>query len=96
MYEIDDELYARSAEQLLDTLGRESYHTDTLTFCYDGVQCTFKFTVVIYRERVECPDESFMVITDLVPVWWEFLTTINGEEMLNEFDFERICDIVCP
>ena len=29
-------------------------------------------------------------ITDIVPVWWEFITEVDGEECLNDFSFRYL------
>ncbi len=95
MLKIDEELYELVAELLLDAIGEENYFSDILTFDYNNMHCTLKSAMIAYRKKIDYPEGSFVEIEELVPVWWEFHTTVDGEEMLNEFNIHEVCDLIC-
>ena len=51
-------------------------------------------SLIIYRKRVEMPEGVIEIIEDIVPVWWEFHTTIDGVELINDFDFSALKEFI--
>ncbi|MBO5875511.1 MAG: hypothetical protein J6Q20_03190 [Alistipes sp.] len=87
MYEISSEIYKKAALRLCDQVGDGDYFSGTITFVHEEVECRMLLSIIIYHKRVEMPEGSFETIEDVVPVWWEFHTEIDGEEQINDFDF---------
>ena len=46
--------------------------------------------MIVYRRRERLPEGDRDAIADLVPVWWEFHTAVNGGEVLNDFSFSEV------
>lgn len=90
IYSISPELYREVAERLTDAVGPGSYFSGTLTFGFGGMECRLTASVIVYRSRVVQPDGAAEAITDLVPVWFEFHTTGDGVETLNDFGFSEL------
>ena len=90
MYEISSQIYEKTAQKLCDLVGGNGYFSGTLEFAHEDIECRMVASLIIYRKRVEMPEGLFDVIDDIVPVWWEFHTVIDGEERSNDFDFSLL------
>ena len=90
MYEISSQIYEKTAQKLCDLVGGNGYFSGTLEFAHEDIECRMVASLIIYRKRVEMPEGLFDVIDDIVPVWWEFHTVIDGEERINDFDFSLL------
>ena len=56
----------------------------------DGFYSTLTATLIVYREAETMPEGCTVShISDVVPVWWEFVTVV-----LNDFCFKRLKDTV--
>lgn len=86
-YSISSELYREVALRLTEAIGAEGYYSGSLLFRHGPAECRLTASVIVYRRRVVAPDGVSDPISRLVPVWWEFHTTVDGEELLNDFDF---------
>lgn len=87
MYTLSPELYRETAVRLADAIDGENYFSGSLSFRFGDAECRLTASVIVYRRRESLPEGILTPISDLVPVWWEFHTTIDGEERLNDFDF---------
>ena len=94
MYEISSQIYEKTAEKLCNLVGGNGYFSGTLEFSHEDIECRMVASLIIYRKRVEMPEGLFDVIDDIVPVWWEFHTVIDGEELINDFDFARLKEYI--
>ncbi len=91
MYEISSELYLEVAQQLAVRFGDEGYFSGSIELEHREAECHLCLSAVIYRERVQLPEgRTVERIADVVPVWWEFHTFINGVEVLNDFSFGEV------
>ncbi|WP_346702986.1 hypothetical protein [uncultured Alistipes sp.] len=90
MYSVSTELYLEVASRLRDAIGDGSYFSGTLTFDFGEVACRLTASVIVCRERVRYPEGDRDEISDLVPVWWEFHTSDDGGEFLNDFSFSDL------
>ena len=90
MFCVTPEIYGRVAEIIADRLGRTDYLSEDFEFEADGVLCRLLFSAVVYRKRLYVPEGEFDVLSDLVPVWWEFHTFDAEGEMLNDFSFNEL------
>ena len=90
MYHILPELYDAAVEALLECIGCEEYFSGSVDFDYGDVECRLTVSVIVYRRLVVLPEGEREPVCDLVPVWWEFHTVVDGEELLNDFSFTGI------
>lgn len=90
MFLVLPELYREAAERLCGAIGNQSYFSGTILFSFDGTECRMTTSVIVYREKILLPDGDTEVIANLVPVWWEFHTSICGEEVSNDFSFSEM------
>ncbi len=90
MYSISTALYLETVEQLAETIGASNYFSGSLTFQFGEVACRMTTSVIVYRQHLSMPEDEQEIITDLIPVWWEFHTTIDGTEQLNDFSFTTL------
>lgn len=87
MYSVSSELYLEAAARLSEAVGGCNYFSGTFSFPFGGTECRFTGSVIVYRRRMSLPEGDRDVVADLVPVWWEFHTYAEGEEVLNDFSF---------
>lgn len=90
MYTVSSALYRQTAAQLAEAIGSENYYSGSLVFSFDDAECRLTASIIVYRTRIVQPDATTDALSDLVPVWWEFHTVRNGEELLNDFDFAEL------
>ncbi len=93
MYTISYQLYHEVSERLLSAIGNRTYFSGSVTFTHGEVDCRLICTLFIERNRgTEC-DGYRATISKIIPVWWEFHTSIGSEELLNDFSFKELLTI---
>lgn len=90
IYSVSSELYLEAAARLTEHIGGSNYFSGTFSFPFDGSECRFTGSVIVYRRCESLPEGACERITDLVPVWWEFHTFSDGVEVLNDFSFNQL------
>ena len=90
MYEISDQLYLEVAEHLLSRFGDGDYFSGVLEFEHDHTLCRMLLSAIIYHQRIRRDEGDIRLIVDVVPVWWEFHTTREQGEVLNDFSFNTL------
>ncbi len=90
MYSLSTELYLETVEQLTEAIGNSNYFSGSLTFPFGEVECRLTASVIVYRRQLSLPEGKQEIITDLIPVWWEFHTTIDQTEQINDFSFATL------
>ncbi|MBP3482969.1 MAG: hypothetical protein J6K28_06230 [Alistipes sp.] len=93
MYSISSQLYEETARRLRDAIGGRSYFSGSLDFVFEDTECRLTLSAVIYTSRREMPEGAITVIDDIVPVWWEFRTSDENGEMLNDFSFSALKEL---
>lgn len=83
--EITPALYALAVEKLAEAIDDKQWFSGTVSIPHPEMECTLQTAVIVYRDGTSPAD-----ITDIVPVWWEFSTKIEGEECLNDFSFRYL------
>lgn len=84
--EINEDIYIPIRDKLLKAIGSSSYVQSELYLTdeeIDKYDYYYQFSLIVYRDS-EC------MITDVVPVWWEFKTTLDGKEVANDFIFSEL------
>ena len=90
MYEITPLLYLKVAEALGDAIGNKDFFSGSVTVSDSNVDCRLVCTLVVSRESVSADMGSGTRIIRLSPVWWEFHTYCDEEELLNDFSFNEL------
>ena len=90
-YPVTPELYHETLIHLTDAIGAANYYSGTVAFDFDGIACRLLTSVIVYRRTERLPEGEYSLLTDLVPVWWEFHTESDEEgELLNDFSFDEL------
>lgn len=88
MYTISPNLYLQLATRLVELVGHRGYYSDTFEFEYGDVWCEMTLSAVVYHGCEDC--FACADVSDMIPVWWEFHTYIDGEEVLNDMSFNEL------
>lgn len=84
MIEITRNIYEEVLQKLVVEIGESDYISiRTITGSFDDVEYKFIINAVIYRD-------DFKNISEIVPIWWEFRTEIDGVEKMNDFLFSEM------
>ena len=90
MYEVSDQLYLEVADRLRSRFGDGDYFCGRLDFEHEQVVCHMVLSAVIYHHIHRCERGDVRLISDVVPVWWEFHTILADGEVLNDFSFNTL------
>lgn len=88
MIKITKNIYEEVLQKLVIEIGDSNYiSARTITGGFDDVEYKFIINAVIYRD-------DFKNISEIVPIWWEFHTEIDGVEKMNDFLFSEMMKLV--
>lgn len=87
---VSEAVYREACERLTEAIGGTNYYSGTLDFAAEGLECRLTVDAIVYRQRRPYPEGDMEEISDLVPVWWEFHTSKDGEELPNDFRFSEL------
>jgi hypothetical protein len=91
MLEIDDNVYAAVARAVCDAVGDSDFFNGRVECDTGGFWSTLTATLLVYRNEETLPEGMRSVISDIVPVWWEFSTVFPGMgEVVNDFSFAEM------
>lgn len=93
-YSVSSELYLEVLAHLIESIGTESYFSGSFSFPCGEIECRLTASVLVYRRTERLPEGESEVISDLVPVWWEFHTVGDEGELINDFSFARLRALV--
>lgn len=88
--QVSEALYLETYDRLRDAIGQQNYFSGSITFPFGGVECRLTIVVIAYRRDTSYPEGDEDEIENLVPVWWEFHTMKDGEELPNNFLFSEL------
>ena len=94
MYEITTSIYTRAAERLCDAVGSRSYFSGSLEFTVGDTECRLVASLIVRHKQIEMPEGIVEQISGLIPIWWEFHTTVDGEELINDFDLRTLEEFI--
>ena len=94
MYDVLPELYQEVATKIIEQVGRRGYYSGTLDFEWESVECHMVLSAVVHRRTEQFPEGEKWLVADMVPVWWEFHTYVDGEEVLNNFSFNELREFI--
>ena len=88
MIKITKNIYEEVLRKLVVEIRESNYiSARTITGSFDDVNYIFTITAVIYRD-------DFKNISEIVSVWWDFRTEIDGVEKMNDFLFSEMCKLI--
>ena len=94
MYRISPKFYSEMVEMLLGLIDQKEYFSGSFEFEFECVSCRVLLSAVIYRRDSLWPEGERREVTDMVPVWWELHTEIDGREVLNDFSFNELREYI--
>ena len=94
MYNVLPELYQKVLSKILDSIDSKGYYSGSHEFEYEGVECTMILSAVIHYRKERFPEGESEFVADMVPVWWEFHSYVDGEEVLNNFSFNELREYI--
>ena len=93
MYTISHQLYLEVAERLWGAIGSKGYYSGSVIFTHDDVECRLTCTLFVERHSYAESEGRLGEISRIIPVWWEFHTTVGSEELLNDFSLKELLSI---
>lgn len=95
MIEIHPKIYEKLTKLLIDKLEVSDFYSDITRFDVESMEYHFSATLMIYRKKVQYPEGEELEICDIVPIWWEFHSSSEDGEQLNDFDFAILKEYIC-
>lgn len=94
MYEFSDDVYLEIAERLLEAIGNDDFFSGVVTYDHGDLCCRLRVTVVVRRDKAPCVLPISQRAMRVIPVWWEMQTTIGGSDVMNDFSFSEMLNLV--
>ena len=94
MYSLQPEIYQDLAAAVAQSLSNIYYFNGSVAVADGDAECRLTASLIIYRHRAGHFSDETDYITDIVPVWWECRTIVDGEEVENDFDFALFRDVM--
>lgn len=88
-------IYTRLSQLLLEEICRDNYYSGYIEITDEEVHYHLSTSIFIYRPKSTLTTSDTAIISDIVPVWWELVTTTLAGEQLNDFDFRRLKNLLC-
>lgn len=95
MYNFNKKIYKHISELLLARICQTSFTYATFEFEDESILIRFGATIFPSLEQIDYPEGSRLAVVDLTPVWWSVRTFRGGEELLNDFDFSTLKEVLC-
>lgn len=94
MYKISTQLYLEIADKLMAAIGSKEFFSGSVRLTIGDTECTLICTLIVEHESIPTEGHCFCAISSLIPVWWEFHTIVDGEELLNDFSFKEFVETI--
>ena len=94
MLQITPVFYEHIALVLLDQLHGEGYFSGSFEFDFGSVSCRMVLSAVVHYHANDPAVGYSGEVKDVVPVWWEFHTTTDDGEVLNDFSFNELRNLI--
>ena len=86
MKQLSDNEYSVIGEKVLEAIGKGIYFSGSMV-SYIGNE-SYRFTVSVIADRKDG------AIINLIPVWWELHWVQDGKEVLTDFAFEKLNELL--
>lgn len=83
-------IYRQVAELLFKAIDDRAFFNGTIEYDTDEFYSSFRATLIIYRQKIEQQSVITNIITDIVPVWWEFSLHSHRGEELTDFSWREL------
>jgi hypothetical protein len=78
------------ATHLVELVGQGGYYSGTIEFEFEELFCQMTLSAVVYHQSQPDVGYTHCAVADMIPVWWEFHTYRDEEELLNDFSFNEL------
>ncbi|MFR9651427.1 MAG: hypothetical protein SNG35_05330 [Rikenellaceae bacterium] len=95
MYNFSKKIYNQLSGHLLELIVSSSFLYATFNIETEQTLIKFSSTLFPQLEKIDYPEGHCFVVVDLIPVWWSVRTFSGGEELLNDFDFNKLKASLC-
>ncbi len=95
MLTINQPLYEQLSELLIEGINGKGFYSGAIEIEEEQADHRFSATLIIYYKEHIYPEGSIMQIDNIIPVWWEFHSTTEQGEILNDFDFSTLKETIC-
>ena len=89
MLNVTSDIYRLLADRLRDAVGTAEFFSGRITVAAD-LDYELIATLLFYRTTESDESGSRDIITDIVPVWWEFHTACAAGVLDNDFSFREL------
>ncbi|MBR2429413.1 MAG: hypothetical protein IKB15_05480 [Alistipes sp.] len=87
-------IYREVGNRLMAAIGGKEYFSGSIDLTHGDVECRLTCTLFIRRDQQPTEGRCFRPVTALIPVWWEFSTSVGGEERMNDFSFRELTELL--
>lgn len=94
MYNISPQLYLKIADMLMAAIGSKEFFSGRVAITEGDAECTLICTLIIEHDDEPTEGHYFNAISALTPIWWEFHTIVDGEELINNFSFREFTQTI--
>ncbi|MFI3264099.1 MAG: hypothetical protein SNG38_06290 [Rikenellaceae bacterium] len=95
MLTINPTLYEQLAQLLTEAIDGRGFYSDKIYFEDNEYDYLFTATLMIYYRECDYPEGIENHIDNIIPIWWEFHSTAEEGERLNDFDFSLLNEAIC-
>lgn len=92
MYSLQPTIYRDLAAAIAQSLSNIYYFSGSVALIDGDAECRLTASLIIYRHRADIFSDETDYITNVVPVWWDCRTEVDGEAVENDFDFAMFRD----
>lgn len=88
---ITDKVYLELADALADSVYNRDYYSGTVTVVEGDIEFTLEGAFAMYYGKFR--DEEFIgcrMLTDIIPIWWNFIVCEGSELYNNDFSFDEL------
>lgn len=88
---ITDKVYLEIADALAYAVCNRDYYSGKVTAVIGDIEFTLEGSFVMYYEKSR--DEEFLgcrILSDIIPVWWNFTACEGTECYNNDFSFDEL------
>lgn len=88
---ISEDTYRAFAELISFNAYGKDYYSDKITVVEEDMEFTLSFSIYLHYEQSRDEDiRERMIITDVIPVWWNFVACEGDEQYNNDFSFNEL------
>ncbi len=95
MFQITFDIYYRLAEALKERFSTPYLYSGVIELVDSDMEIRFVSTLIPYFSIEKTDREKIYELQNIVPVWWEIHTLSPDGEVLNDFDFEKLKELLC-